>query len=91
MDTLRVVGNESVHPGVIDLDADDELLPGLFGLVNLIVDQVVARPKRVALMFAKSPDDKRTQIEQRDAGTRKVLHRCTQPLADLGLRLLGSE
>jgi hypothetical protein len=66
MDVLRVVGNESVHPGQIDLDADDDLLPGLFNLANVIVEQVVARPKHIGGLFAKLPQTKLDAIQKRD-------------------------
>lgn len=66
MDVLRVVGNESVHPGQIDLEADDELLPALFNLVNIIVEQVIARPKHIGGLFAKLPESKLAAIEKRD-------------------------
>ena len=67
MDTLRVIGNESVHPGTIDLDADADLVPALFGLVNVIVEQVITRPKHVASLYAKLPDAKREAIERRNS------------------------
>jgi len=66
MDVLRVVGNESVHPGTIDLNTDDDLLPALFRLVNLIVEQVIARPRHVADLFAKLPPGKLEAIQRRD-------------------------
>lgn len=69
MDVLRVVGNESVHPGQIDLDADDELLPALFNLVNLIVEQLISRPKHVSGLFSKLPESKKNAIQRRDVGT----------------------
>lgn len=66
MDVLRVVGNESVHPGQIDLDADHEMLPALFNLANVIVEQVIARPKHIGGLFAKLPETKLAAIERRD-------------------------
>lgn len=67
MDILRVVGNESVHPGQIDLDADDELLLGLFALINLIVEQVIVRREQVDSLFSRLPKAKVEAIERRDA------------------------
>lgn len=66
MDVLRVVGNESVHPGTIDLATDDELVPALFELVNLIVEQVITRPKHVDGLYAMLPQAKRDAIRRRD-------------------------
>lgn len=66
MDVLRVVGNHAVHPGQIDLDADDNLLPALFAMLNLIVEQVVARPKHVAGLFASLPPTAQAAVAKRD-------------------------
>lgn len=66
MDTLRVVGNESVHPGQIDLDADADLTAALFGLLNIIVEQVITRPNHIDALYAKLPETKREAIERRD-------------------------
>lgn len=66
MDVLRVVGNNAVHPGQIDLDADDELLPALFAMLNLVVEQVVARPKHVAGLFASLPASAQAAVAKRD-------------------------
>ena len=67
MDVLRVVGNNAVHPGEIDLDADDELLPSLFELLNLVVEQVVTRPKQVASLFGSLPAGAQAAVAKRDA------------------------
>lgn len=67
MDVLRVVGNNAVHPGEIDLDDDTELVPALFALLNLIVHHVVSRPKQVESLFDSLPDTARQAIEKRDA------------------------
>jgi hypothetical protein len=66
MDVLRVVGNEAVHPGQIDLEADDVSVPALFNLVNIIVEQVLTRPKHIGGLFAKLPQTKLDAIQKRD-------------------------
>ena len=66
MDVLRVVGNNAVHPGQIDLDADDALLLALFGLLNLIVDQVITRPKMLAGLFGSLPQTAQDGVARRD-------------------------
>jgi hypothetical protein len=67
MDVLRVVGNNAVHPGTIDLDQDEDLLPSLFGLLNLVVEQVITRPKHVAALFGTLPTTAQAAIAKRDA------------------------
>ena len=69
MDVLRVVGNNAVHPGQIDLDSDGELVPALFGLLNVIVEQVVARPRQLADLYGALPAGAQAAIARRDSTT----------------------
>lgn len=66
MDTVRIVGNNAVHPGQIDLDDEPEWVPVLFVLLNLIVEQVVSRPRQVADLFAALPATAQAQVARRD-------------------------
>jgi hypothetical protein len=67
LDALRVIGNEAVHPGELDLADDVETATGLFGLLNFIVEDRIEQPKRIAEMYAKLPATKLQGIQQRDA------------------------
>ncbi len=71
LDIVRVVGNEQVHPGVLDVRDDPGVAMMLFELVNLIVDDRIASPKRIAALYAKLPEEKRQGIEKRDAQTKQ--------------------
>jgi hypothetical protein len=66
MDVLRVIGNNAVHPGVIDLDQDEDLVPSLFALLNLIVEQVIERPKQIANLYDNLPAGAREAVARRD-------------------------
>jgi hypothetical protein len=66
LDALRVVGNEAVHPGELDLRDDAETATGLFMLLNVIVEDRITRPKQVAEMYAKLPAGKLQGIVDRD-------------------------
>lgn len=66
LDIVRVIGNESVHPGVIDLNDDRATALSLFDLVNAITDQMITHPKKVAEMYNNLPEDKKKAIERRD-------------------------
>ena len=59
LDTVRVIGNDAVHPGQIDLRDDRDTAIQLFELVNFIADQTITRKNRVASMYAKLPQAKR--------------------------------
>jgi len=66
LDALRVIGNEAVHPGELDLRDDEEAASGLFMLLNVIVDDRITRPRQVAEMYAKLPAAKLDAIVRRD-------------------------
>lgn len=66
LDIVRVVGNEAVHPGQLDLKDDRETAEELFSLVNIIADAMISQPKRIAELYAKLPESKRNAIEKRE-------------------------
>jgi len=66
LDALRVIGNENVHPGTLDLRDDPETAIALFALVNLIVQTMITDPKKAKEIFDKIPQSKKDGITQRD-------------------------
>jgi len=66
LDIVRVIGNEAVHPGVMDLKDDRDTALRLLELVNAITDQMISHPKAIKEMYAKLPEEKRKAIAQRD-------------------------
>ena len=69
LDVVRVIGNEAVHPGVIDLKDDRDTATTLFQILNTIADQMISHPKTVQAMYDKLPETKREAIEKRDGTT----------------------
>jgi hypothetical protein len=67
LDAERVVGNNAVHPGQIDLRDDRSTAEKLFVLVNMIADRLVSQPRHVQEMFDALPENAKAQIEKRDA------------------------
>lgn len=67
MDIVRVIGNNSVHPGQIDIQEDATLVPALFSLLNLIVEQVVVRRAAIDALFEGLPEGARNAISRRDS------------------------
>lgn len=65
LDIVRVTGNDAVHPGVIDTDNLETVLK-LFGLVNIIVEYMIALPNRVSGIYTSLPSDKVQAINDRD-------------------------
>jgi hypothetical protein len=66
LDIVRVVGNEAVHPGQLDLKDDKATALELARLVNLIADVMITRPKQIDAMYSALPADKLLGIENRD-------------------------
>jgi hypothetical protein len=52
---VRMVGDDAVEPGMIDSRDDEETARGLFEILNLIVDALIAQPRRVEEMLGKLP------------------------------------
>ncbi len=67
LDTVRVIGNNAVHPGQIDLQDDRDTAETLFDLVNLIVDSMISRPRQISKLFNRLPETAREGIRRRDA------------------------
>ena len=66
LDSVRVLGNESVHPGTMDLNDTPELALALFRLVNLIVQNCITDPNEADEIFGSLPANKIKGIENRD-------------------------
>jgi len=66
LDYVRVVGNEAVHPGQIDLKDDRETALKLFDLINFIAEDRITRPKQVKALYDTLPVDKLKAITDRD-------------------------
>jgi Domain of unknown function (DUF4145) len=66
LDSLRVIGNEAVHPGTLDLRDDVRTATSLFALLNVIVEDRITRPKLIAEMYANLPAAKLQGIVDRD-------------------------
>lgn len=66
LDSLRVIGNESVHPGELDLKDDIKTATALFKLLNLIVEVTIVRPKEIEELYETLPQSKKEGILNRD-------------------------
>lgn len=66
LDTCRVVGNHSVHPGEIDLNDTPDIAKCLFEMINFIVDERIAKPNEIKRIYGKLPESARVAVEKRD-------------------------
>ena len=67
LDIVRVVGNNAVHPGQMDLTDDKDTASKLFRLINMIADSMITQPKHVDEFYDLLPEASKTQIKKRDA------------------------
>jgi len=65
LDVVRVVGNNAVHPGQIDVDNPDDV-EKLFALLNLIVEYMISMPKKVNDLYISLPVGSLQAIKKRD-------------------------
>ena len=67
LDLVRVIGNNAVHPGQIDLDDDKKVADKLFPLVNVIAEVMISQPNQIKTLYESVlPESQREAIEQRD-------------------------
>lgn len=66
LDSVRVIGNESVHPGIIDLRDNRDIANQLFRLVNFIAEKMITEPKEIDAIYSALPENKRRGIKDRD-------------------------
>lgn len=67
LDSVRVIGNNAVHPGTIDLNDKSEIAYALFGFVNIICEVLISQPKKIQEYYENNiPANIRQRIEERD-------------------------
>ncbi len=66
LDYCRVVGNSAVHPGEIKLDDSPEIAQTLFHTINYLIEDLIARPKRIQERFANLPKQELNIIQKRN-------------------------
>ncbi|MBO9612533.1 MAG: DUF4145 domain-containing protein [Dyadobacter sp.] len=66
LDSIRVIGNNAVHPGQIDLNDNPEIARALFGLLNVICHYFITQPKKIAEIYGALPEKDLNNIAKRD-------------------------
>ncbi|MBW2108094.1 MAG: DUF4145 domain-containing protein [Deltaproteobacteria bacterium] len=69
LDIVRVVGNNAVHPGELSEEDVADIAITLFHLVNEIVEDRIAKPKKLRKLFERLPEGAKKAIEKRDKTT----------------------
>jgi len=66
LDFCRVVGNNAVHPGEIEINDTPEIAHNLFDMMNFIIEDRISRPKHIQSLYEKLPVGARNAVEKRD-------------------------
>jgi len=66
MDVVRVVGNNAVHPGTIDINDNPTVAIKLFKLINIIVETCITTQNEITDLFDELPTNSKAAIEKRD-------------------------
>jgi len=66
LDSVRVIGNEAVHPGQIDFSDTPEVATTLFSLINFICEKMISDPKTIEAIYGGLPPEKLAAIKKRD-------------------------
>lgn len=66
LDAVRVIGNNAVHPGEIDLSDDRPTAESLFRMVNAIADKMISEPKHIDDLYGSLPPKALEAIAARD-------------------------
>ncbi len=66
MDSIRILGEEAVHPGQINIDDNKESAVAMFKMMNIIVEKMILEPKKIDELYQLMPKDKIEGIKNRD-------------------------
>ena len=70
LDYVRVVGNNAVHAGQMDLADNPETVSALFELVNLIASEMITRKREMEELYRTLPESAKSAIAERDQKNR---------------------
>lgn len=65
-DTVRITGNNAVHPGEMNEEDFDEVASKMFDLLNFIVRRGISEPKEIKELYERVPEGPRKQAEEKD-------------------------
>lgn len=65
-DTVRITGNNAVHPGEMNDEDIDFVASKLFSLINLIIQRTITEPKEIENIYQLTPERAREAIAKRD-------------------------
>lgn len=71
-DTVRITGNNAVHPGEMSDEDFDYVASKLFDLLNFIVKKAITEPNELDELYNKTPEKPREAAEKVDAKNHRL-------------------
>jgi len=66
LDSLRIAGNNGVHPGEINLKEEPEKVQKLFWILNFIAQRKITEPKDLVKYYDDLPEEAKEAVKKRD-------------------------
>lgn len=66
LDIVRITGNSAVHPNKLDVNDNLDIAESLFRLLNLIVEEMITKPKEIDEIFRRMPEREKESVKKRD-------------------------
>ena len=66
LDTVRVIGNNAVHPGKVDLRDDKDTALLLFDTLNIVVEVMITQSRKINEIYERIPHSTKESIRERD-------------------------
>lgn len=67
LDSVRIIGNNAVHPGQIDVGDNREIANRVFTLLNIVVEEMITKPAMIDGTYGALPNGARKGVKKRDA------------------------
>lgn len=67
MDICRILGNECVHPGIINLNEEGDIATLFFEFINMTTTRLFTAKRQVQEVYQKLPEGARKALEARNA------------------------
>ena len=71
-DTVRITGNNAVHPGEMSDEDFDHVASKMFELLNFIVKKGISEPKELEALYEMTPENPRKDAESKDAKAKEA-------------------
>jgi hypothetical protein len=66
LDSLRITGNNAVHPGELDLTEDTARVLKLFGFINFVAEKMITEQREIGAFFEDMPEGAKEAVKRRD-------------------------